>query len=405
MPTVVEELKNQEPLFSMALGCIEAARVVKEAYDAGVDVIVNPSRGVSPVFRGILKALQEYANQSSEYKKVYEAIKVPPQLSDEFIHDRNINGKNRPLYVMLYPLTADISLSEEYLKKAEISLDRLVDHTRMYGAEVISTFALPPEERKKNDKFNFLSFLFREIEGRNGEAQYYEKHPQVKKALLIDTVISGRSLSTVLNTLSNFELEHNAIGIVDRNGAKLRAEYKKILDEKGVELIPVDRIISEDRGAAFLGVIGCVYPTLALAAERDLDIRPCGAVTWHHISYNQKENTSSKMRERCRIYHEAFQNFIGGLYSAIEYLIRPNPSNDSLESMNERINNLIELIETHELLEREPEIDPKMFVRDDFRILDVYESSSHVIHLIPDPKDVERYFDNFNKNYRAPRRK
>ncbi|MBU5678317.1 MAG: hypothetical protein QXJ96_02145 [Candidatus Aenigmatarchaeota archaeon] len=401
MPKLRDEF-TKEKILSLALASAETAEATKEAYDDGVDCIVVPSRGGCPVFRCVLKAIEEYAREEKEYKKLYNAIQLP-----YFMNDKNRNkenGNSRRISVILYPLTADVSLRERTKRRYGITEDYVTDSIRNYGADVITTFLQDPKERAKNEKFNFLTFLFEEIEGRQDEANFYRNIEPVHHLLLLDTVISGRSLSTIVKNLNKHEIKYGAIGIVDLNGAKLKQEYLNILNSSSrgkMELVKVDRIISEDRGAALLGVIACVYPNLALEAQETLDIRPCGAVTWHHLTYdNSKRKISQEMKERLDIHRNVFEQYIGALYDGIELLVRKNPEKDTEKRMEEKIKRVVELIEKYDLLDHDEEVlDPYAFVRENIEVDEIYESSSHVVHILPSEEGVRGCLNKYRKKY------
>ncbi len=75
-------------------------------------------------------------------------------------------------------------------------------------------------------------------------------HPS--KTMFIDTVVSGRASSTILNELKDY----HAILIVDENGTKLQEPYKshlkKLESEGHATLIYVNKLYTEDRGPIFL---------------------------------------------------------------------------------------------------------------------------------------------------------
>ncbi|MEM7816751.1 MAG: hypothetical protein QXZ20_02440, partial [Candidatus Aenigmatarchaeota archaeon] len=398
-----------------SLGCIEGAEKIKEAYEDGVDSIIVPSRGACPIVRGVIKAIEEYAaHKGGDYETIYNALQIPPFMKNGYKggeeKDKKYESKDknlRKIAVIPYPLTADVSLSEDLLREYGTNLDYVTDSIRNYGAEVIASFTQHPEERANNNKFNFLTFVFEDVEGRKEEADFYRNIEQINYFLVFDTVVSGRSLSTIVKNLENLKVKYRAIGVVDVNGAKLKLEYRKILNSSGkVELIEVDRILSEDRGASLLGVVGCIYPNLALEAKEDLDIRPCGAVTWHHIPYNSRNKISQEMKESFNLHNQVFKDYIGAIYDGIELLVREKPEKDTESRMKEKIERVARSIEEHRLLNHGREfLDPYAFVKDNIKVEDIYESSSHVIHILFPPDEIKKLLKVYREKYRKINKK
>lgn len=405
MPKIREEF-TEDNFLSLALACVEAGERIKDAYDDGIDSIIVPSRGACPIVRGIIKAIGEYARErGEEYVEIYEALQLPPFLEKEYdsMKGRAGNKKLRNIRVIPYPLTADVSLPENLLKSYGITLDYVTDSIRNYGAEVIASLRLNQKEREKNDKFNFLTFIFEDVEGREEDANFYRNLDQINYPLIVDTVISGRSLSTIAKNLSEHEVKYSALGIVDVNGMKLKPEYLKILsssDSGRIELIKVERILSEDRGASLLGVIGCIYPNLALEAQEELDIRPCGSVTWHHIPLKSKNKVSQEMKRMSDTHYEVFRDYIGALYDGIELLLRKNPDRDTENRMRERINRVVGSIEEHKLLHHYGELlDHRAFVKDNIGVEEIDESSSHVVHILLSQEGLRECLKNYRRKY------
>lgn len=406
MPKLREEF-TEDNVLSLSLGCADAAKRTKEAYDDGIDSIIVPSRGACPIIRGIIYAIKTYAahgKDKDEYIKLYESLNLPYFLRVEYgIGNRGKVKNGRDINIIPYPLTADVSAPKALLNDYGITLDYLTDSIRKYGADVIGSIRLDKEERRKSDKFNFLTFIFEDVEGRKEEAEFYRELPRIEYPLIVDTVISGRSLSTITKNLNQYFEKFGFIGIVDANGSKLKPEYLQTLSSFGNgELISVDRILSEDRGASLLGVMAFIYPNLALEAQREFDIRPCGAVTWRHIPSDSKNSKISKeMKERFNIYNEVFKNYIGAIYDGIDLLVRSNPEKDTEYRMREKIDRVVNLIEEHGLLHHEEFLDPNAFVRDGIEIEDIYESSSHVIHILFSERGLEDCLNIFRKKYKS----
>lgn len=400
---------TKDSVLELSLACCEVARILKEAYEDGLDTIIIPSRGAYPFSLGMLHAVEVYAEEKGEdYEHLYNNIILPEFMKNEKRKEIRRKSKDRELRIVPYPLTADVSLPQDIRDKYCITLDDMTDSIRKYGAEVISTFTLEENERNKNDKFTFLTFLLEEVERRKDDADFYRKLKPAEYLLILDTVISGRALSTLINNLSQYDVKFRTVGIVDRNGAKLKPNYREVLNSRGAELIEVERILSEDRGAALLGIIGCIYPTIALEAERELGIRPCGAVTWHPILPKNNENKkfTPDLKERFNIYKEVFDNFREAIYDGISLLLRKSCPEDAELKIEEKIRKIVDKIENYKLLNHQVEIlDPYAFVNPTIDVPrdGIVESSSHVIHIYPKKESIKGLLDKY-PTYKMRRR-
>jgi hypothetical protein len=393
---------TQDNFLELALGCIEVAETLKEAYDSGHDSLIIPSRGAWPIWNGSAKALYELSKSDTQYERFYESMRVPPFQRQ---HPTKGKTKDRQFQVIPYPLTADVHIDEDTLKKYGVTLDEVTDSIRRYGAKVISTFMDEPQTRLKSEEFSFLHFLLEEVEKRDNVAKYYRNLERIKKPVILDTAISGRAITTITDTFDDLGVDYHAIVVVDRNGIKMRNPYKTKLENKEKEgratIIPVERIISEDRGAALLGVIGVIYPELALLGSEYIG-KDLGAVSWHMI-YDRKNFRASF--ERLAQYKKVYRNYYKTIADGIKMLSRPTENTgpktrEREEVMKKRIENILRLVEEYRILDYpDPHLDPGMFAPG-LPVEECWETSSHVIH-IRFPRDVnEKLIREYMKSYR-----
>ncbi len=378
---------TQDNFLDLALGCIEAVETIKEAYDSGYDSLILPSRGACPIYNGSAKVLYELAKVDNNYERFYENITVPPFLRR---HPQKGKAKDRKFQVIPYPLTADVHIDENILKKYGVTLDEVTDSIRRYGAKVISTFMDEPHIRSKNEEFSFLYFLLNEVEKRHDVAEYYRNLERIKKPVILDTAISGRAITTITEAFDNLGVDYHTIVIADRNGRRMRDPYKTELEKKEREgkatIIPVERIISEDRGAAFLGVIGVIYPDLALLGSYYTG-KELGAVSWHMIYDSNHRGNSGNASKRFAQYREVYKNYQKTISDGIKVLTRPTENTGPKtrkreEIMNKRIERIASLIDKYKVLDSpDPYLDPEVFAPK-LQVEECYETSSHVIHII-----------------------
>lgn len=130
------------------------------------------------------------------------------------------------------------------------------------------------------------------------------------KTIFIDTVISGRASTTILESLKNY----HALLIVDNDAKSLQEPYKstlKKLEQQGhITVIPVKRLYTEDRGPLFLESNANIYPKLIDALNSDKDLHKLGLLSagkWEHIAYksiSQKIMLNKPFNELWTPYHK-----------------------------------------------------------------------------------------------------
>ncbi len=372
-----------ENFLSLAQGCVLTAHRLTELYEnKDVDSLIIPSRGAYPIFRGVFDALK-----GSELEEI---LSVPSFMKVEG------SSEEGEFPVVPVPLTADVYIPKEKLRRYGKSLDQVVDEIRDSGSYLISLLFKDGKERKEDKCFKAFELLLEEVEGRKEIANYYRQLRPLKKPVILDTLISGRAFYTILQSLDKYgvKLGQNlhGIGIVDLEGAKLKREYKgwlKQQEAKGnVTLIPVKRIMSEDRGASLLGIVGCIYPNLFLEASKAMECPIC-AVTWHVLP-DGENSRSREVRERVKKYNQAFKLYMKCLESAVGYVMGRTEL-DPLESSRKK---LIALLNEHKLLVPEEKPEPSLFTK--LRVKGIYETGAHVIHLEFDPNLIRMFIRNLS---------
>jgi|GEM_PF-2899544 len=395
-------------LRSYARGCLRVSDGLIE-HAAGRDSIILPSRGAYPIVQGVIDALSYRSLYENEAEDLLRSLDAPPFLKLKFNYVRP-SEKRKSIRIVPYPATADVSPREKDLKRYEKTINRVVDEIRDYSSKVISTFYLSQSERKEEPHFSLFSFVHRKIERRPHVASYYEELKPIEAPMLVDTVISGRALTTLLKHLDEY-LSSDAerpysIAIVDREGTKLKEPYRSELLKRKfsrkAELVPIERIVTEDRGASLLGIVGIVYPNFAFEVERRCrSLRPAAAVTWHVLPTNKDE--------RIREYNETFNSFRDALKEAIklEYELNRGGSYREIEmrkdmlrglakSLVKRTRKVGENLKRYDLLSY-PDPKARIDLFTQLPIEEWNETSSHVIHIYFSEDLLRRLVDDFKR--------
>lgn len=107
-----------------------------------------------------------------------------------------------------------------------------------------------------NNHWEFQQEFLRSINGAR------EKRPSaLGKFIMIDTAISGQAAVDITTAMDEWGLDYRLILLVDDNGKRLRPQFRRQLDANGrVHQIPLNRIYTEDRGAALMGMTTALFP-------------------------------------------------------------------------------------------------------------------------------------------------
>ncbi len=385
----IENLLSRENLLDYGRMCNDVCELIKRYYE-DADRIVIPSRGANPIIKGA-----EYsARVRSYHDDTYENVK-------KFIERNSL-----PV-----PLTADISIPEKYRKGGK-NPERETNDTRRFGAYLIAEFFKDGKERRCSPYFSIYRYVLEEIEKRRNLAERYRKVEEIDSAILLDTVISGRALSTILENLYPNLPEGKelvTIAVADKHMKKLREPYKSKLYEhyyRGeLHFVPVRRIITEDRGAGYLGISAIIYPDLKWKIEELAHISPVGCVTW----YYPYELNGSKSVSRHR-------DFFDSLVRAVKESIKIDLEKRRVERLSERekekskkkIAGLLSDLKRRqsELIDKSEEYKilstPEPGLEEILRHIKpemVYESSAHAVHVMLGDKTAERYARDFLRYY------
>jgi hypothetical protein len=381
-----------ENFLSLGKACYELGKKVEELfYVYEYDTMIVPSRGACPLAEvsiGIRNYIANQQNEESRLKNVVVSsiLKNYPGFED-FQNVLNAK-KDKMKKILVIPLTADIGVEPELIDENKISVDKfnekLTDEIRRYGANLINAFYLDKRERVCDPTFKFFHFLLKEVEGRNELAEEYLNFPKIENAFIIDTVISGRAFTTIINNLEKLNRDVYSLVVIDENGRKLKENYesklKKLFWQNKLFVTKTNRILSEDRGAGLLGVSAYIYPNFMVGKFKEYIknyISDIGPVTWHPLPKNER-------------YEKVFYSFEKALFEATKVAWAedeaPRRVDGYIKTLEKIRKRFIKNLEEYNVL-KVPDIVngfPKIPVQK------VTESSSHVIHIYFSEREMEK---------------
>jgi hypothetical protein len=412
MGSSLEEIFSEGHLRSYAHACIGLAADMPGEFDSrGLDTLVIPSRGAVPIFVGMVYALNRLKETfGKEYEEFYNGLGVQemiyPLLSR--VNDDVSTDVSKSKYrVLLIPFTADLNM-ERF--DPNLDGDDYVKKTRNFWARVTGAFFKDSGERVNDPYFRaFTDIVLREIETRPGVARDYEEFPRINRFGIMDTVISGRASTQIITSFDEMFKEmdfmdspYYAFLIIDENGRKLKAPFKQALNRKALERslkqYPVARIVSEDEGAALLGVASVVYPSLMRESERNLVLRNSGkeffvgAGSWRLGSELGKEGPA---------YSGFFDRFRGLICSAIDYSFSSDYGDDpsKVEAnvvifRQAREDFLDHLKSESVLMKSHGDLDPSLLgISRSYTPQGSYETGSRVAHVPFTPESTARIME------------
>lgn len=387
MPSVELELQDKLNVVSYARAIYHAAKTVVQKAEEGYDGIINPSRGANPIAHGIFSTIRYMAqNNGNNY--------AAKRLAERMYFTTGDNS-NHSFPIVPVPLTADIRMDDGDLKHLGLTVEDVIDKMRYFGADVMKAFSYDPEIRQKDRNFRLLTWLFSNIERRYDVRRFYAELPPVKKPIFIDTAISGRASSTILNglDLNGFHVYPIVFGdgfTEEKEDGRLRKSYKEYLKRRmrlgELQLIEMRRIMTEDQGAALLGVYASFYPQILMAAL-EMGLPHASAVTWYDVSQDGRRTFNLPYRETFRSFTDLMERATQMIYSIeVELGDESVELNDKemlellpQDQLNRKIRNVVETIEKYHV----PKIEEPSTIQENFQlpIARAFETRSHVVHI------------------------
>ncbi len=376
----LENIFSEDNLLDYGKACLEVALGLS---GRSYDTLVIPSRGAFPIFLGAISAMRylcrDHEDFGEDLMRLNPYIKVNGWL-DRYLPRGKQKQKELPrINILFVPFTADLHIED-------VDNTKVTEMVRDYWARVTSSFLLESEERKEDPYFKtFSDVLLNFIEQRENLSKQYASFPKSKKLALIDTVISGRASSTILDCFDDLKIKPYSVLVADGNKRKLRAPFKQKLERRvyndQVRLIDVNRIVSEDEGAALEGVTALIYPTV-MTGSLNLRIREeenregffFGAGSWHYPSPKTSPHSNNFGLFVDTIDHAVALNVLG-TYCRVEN------GEDTERNFVESRRKLLKNMEKQEFSKRK-EADIKNFnLNPELIVENSYETGSYVLHV------------------------
>ncbi len=296
-----------DDLLSFSSGCFEVARALIDLAGRGYDCLLIPCRVVFPVLTGAIEALKTVKGETKLLERFYAPYSHPTL--------EEVHRKRGDFKLLILPFTAHVKLPEEYRRRYgfHMHIDEVEKSIRRWAVRLALSF-LKDADEKSGDPYFRLYIRVLSMIGEDRLVKLYENFPKCDRMIYLDTVISGRTLHTILMGFREAGYTPYAILMIDRYGAKLNPKYSWLsrqLEHQGLaRLIHVSRLVSSATSSALLGVSATLYPTAMMAGWKRL--KPCGAVAWHPaVGFHSK--VFAKFRECLRGCIESGEAWMKGL--------------------------------------------------------------------------------------------
>ncbi len=387
----LEAAFSESKMLSYAGACNQMAMELPEIKSREkFDTLIIPSRGAVPFFLGGVHALRHLGGISSEHKSFYDGLEIYQTLESLLppSYARFGDEPKDKTNVLLVPFTADLNV-ERY--DSTQSNDEYTEKTRQYWARFTAALFKEGNARLNDSHFrSFVDIVLREIERRETLAKFYEAFPRINCFAMIDTVISGRASNDILKAFDGLARETGnknqpyAFLVVDENGRRLRPSFEAYLRQKErlgkVKICNVESIVSEDKGAALLGVCAAMYPSI-MKASKSFEWKAgdffMGAGSWH------LSGSLSSVRQ----YSQTFERFMEVVYRGIDYLYARDFEGNSANAeayrkeFESRRTSLINFLYEEGILAHSDADVSVLHLNPNYVPKAPYETRAHVVHI------------------------
>jgi len=399
----IENEFSDENVREYARACFNIAEsLVERSQKDDFNTLLIPSRGAVPFFIGSMYVLQCLGNDYEDHHELADRINIP-NLIREYVMPADVvpavKSDKRKVNILLCPFTADINMqpfAQDVGLEGKLSVDEFVNDTRKYWTKVVHALTEGKKGRAKDPYLQFYLYLLRNVENRAELAFEYETAERVDGIAMIDTVISGRASTTILDGFKEEGILPYSLLVIDNNGRNLKEPYStkiRIGESYGnIKPVHVPRIFTEDRGASLEGVFGIVYPSLMFYAN-GIELKkepffPVGAGSWYHLPGNNP-------------HEKAFKTFCEMLKSAItiecaDYSGCVDKSNEEKKMVESR-KELVNILKSNKLLVSNHA--PTSFIKLRLPIQRIYETSSHVVHICFSPEISRNVVNKFRRKF------
>jgi len=402
----IEDEFSDENVRGYVKACFDIAEsLVERSKKNNFNTLLIPSRGAVPFFIGSMYVLQCLSNDYEDHHELLGRINIP-KLIREYVLPADVvpvvESDKKKVNILLCPFTADINMqpfAQDAGLEEKISVDEFVNDSRRYWTKVVHALAEGKKGRAKDPYLQFYLYLLKNVENRFELACEYENAERVDGMVMIDTVISGRASTTILDGFKEEKILPYSLLVIDNNGKNLKEPYSaKIRTGEScgnIKRIYVPRIFTEDRGASLEGVVGIVYPSLIFYAN-GIELKkepffPVGAGSWYHLPKND-------------LHEKAFKTFCEMLKSAIniecsDYSECLDKSNEE-KKMAESRKKLIDILKSNKLLVSNH---TPAFLKLRLPVQRIYETSSHVVHICFSQEISRNVVNEFKRKFEQDR--
>ena len=256
------------------------------------------------------------------------------------------------------------------------------------------------DEDFNNPIYKLYKYIIEKEAKKDFDAFYKAKIVKDSGLIYLDTVISGRAAYEIIKSFSNQGITNfHALLIVDKDGNKLRGEYKNFLDKLVANgkatLIKVPRIFTEDRGPSLTGITGIIYPTIMNEITNKVDELKdssiIGAGLWN-LEISAREDQSNM---NFTISNAKISTLIHARMSDIIY----EHQNNKMFELQQQ--SLIKHLSQNNMFDKNTTLHMmKPFLSETIvgsSKIDI--SSSHVIRIEHDTTNIKRIIDDFKNNH------
>jgi len=239
MNNQLKSLFSLDNVMSYSLACITLSEVLVELKNDNYKRLIIPSRGAYPFWSAAQNALFWGAKSRKEAVKLYQEFNL-----------------------WLLPFTSDWGDADISITSTQI---------RKFWAKVLADSIRFEKSPYKRFYENIVNAAGNKFTVNTSELFVHKSGRETivdEKFVFIDTAISGRAISEIIEAFHEFNLkDFFIILIVDENGSKLKREYVDIIEREKAQgrlkQINVTKIFSEDASPLLNhGISSLVFPSL-----------------------------------------------------------------------------------------------------------------------------------------------
>jgi hypothetical protein len=348
---------NKESTVSYFKACLKTAQLLEDYAVDDYKNILMPSRGAYPIY-GIARDIN--------YRLMKENLHAENrhQVFKDYHYLNSFTG------CIWLPFTAHTGNQDEDSKSSLI---------RQSWVKVLKSYL--------DDQYSIERSTYEYINSHILKKDIYKDRLRIIKEfklVYIDTVISGKAAFEILKAFEENSInDYKAILVVDRNGDKLKKEYKDYLywlkNKNLIEFVYCSDLFTEDKGPSFGGITGMVFPTIMnclpdfMGSDINGDI--IGAGAWALEVSMRNDNSNRGITLANAELNFMFNHLILDHFSKFR---KTNHGRDLLDYSIDRLNTLIREMEILNPETTRKILDPMIKGISDY---DTEVSQSHVVRV------------------------